>query len=108
MGQDPITHRAKRAAFLADRRQFHQAPGSIPGVSERDAKIMMRDGQEITIRIYNPKASLVPPGGSPLFVAYHEGGFTSGDITDEELNCRAFSKELGCVCVNVEYRYVLK
>ena len=66
----------------------------------------MRDGQEITLRIYTPKKLLVPPGGSPLFVAFHEGGFHMGDLTDEELNCRSFSKELGFVCVNVDYRYL--
>lgn len=65
----------------------------------------MRDGQDITIRIYTPDKSLIPPGGSPLFVAYHEGGFYMGDLTDEELNCRTFSKEFGCVSVNVDYRY---
>jgi acetyl esterase/lipase len=104
MGQDPITQRAKRAQLLADRRQYHDVPGPIPEVSERDAKIMMRDGKDITIRIYTPKISRVPSGGSPLYVAYHEGGFSMGDLTDEELNCRAFSKEFGCVCVNVDYR----
>jgi len=30
-----------------------------------------------------------------------------GDLTDEELNCRIFARDLGCVCVNVEYRCVL-
>lgn len=104
LGDDPITQRAKRAALLADRRQYHSTPGPIPEVSERDAKIMMRDGQEITIRIYTPEKARVPSGGSPLYVAYHEGGWYMGDLTDEELNCRAFSKELGFVCVNVEYR----
>ena len=27
-----------------------------------------------------------------------------GDLTDEELNCRMFSRDLGAVCVNVDYR----
>ena len=43
----------------------------------------MRDGKEITIRIYTPEATCVPNNGSPLYVAYHEGGFTAGDLTDE-------------------------
>lgn len=106
LGSDPITHRARRAALLKERRQYHKTPGPIPEVSERDAKILMRDGKDITIRIYTPDKSLVPPEGSPLYVAYHEGGFQFGDLTDEELNCRSFSKELGCVCVNVDYRCV--
>ena len=36
---------------------------------------------------------------------YHEGGFSMGDLTDEDLNCRMFTRDLGAVCVNVEYRY---
>ena len=35
---------------------------------------------------------------------YHEGGWSMGDLTDEEVNCRLFCRELGAVCVNVEYR----
>jgi acetyl esterase/lipase len=35
---------------------------------------------------------------------YHEGGWSMGDLTDEDLNCRMFARSLGCVCVNVEYR----
>lgn len=27
-----------------------------------------------------------------------------GDLTDEDLNCRLFARDLGAVCVNVEYR----
>jgi acetyl esterase/lipase len=34
----------------------------------------------------------------------HEGGWTSGDLTDEDLNCRMFARDLGAVCVNVDYR----
>lgn len=36
---------------------------------------------------------------------YHEGGWSMGDLTDEDLNCRMFTRDLGAVCVNVEYRY---
>jgi acetyl esterase/lipase len=107
MGEDPITNRARRAALLSERRHLHPTPGPIPEVSERDVKVMMRDGAEITIRIYTPQASLVPANGSPLYVAFHEGGFCMGDLTDEEVNCRAFSKEFGCVCANVDYRLVV-
>jgi acetyl esterase/lipase len=37
---------------------------------------------------------------------YHEGGFSMGDLTDEDLNCRMFTRDLGAVCVNVGYRYI--
>ncbi|EME44667.1 hypothetical protein DOTSEDRAFT_72203 [Dothistroma septosporum NZE10] len=35
---------------------------------------------------------------------FHEGGWCMGDLTDEDLNCRMFSRDLGAVCVNVDYR----
>lgn len=28
-----------------------------------------------------------------------------GDLSDEDMNCRMFARDLGAVCVNVEYRY---
>lgn len=65
----------------------------------------MRDGASIRVRVYQPVAG-APEGGSPLIMMYHEGGWSMGDLTDEDLNCRMFTKELGAVCVNVEYRYV--
>ncbi|KAK6396585.1 hypothetical protein LTR65_008483 [Meristemomyces frigidus] len=34
----------------------------------------------------------------------HEGGWSMGDLTDEDLNCRMFARDLGAVCVNVDYR----
>lgn len=45
-----------------------------------------------------------PPHDSALILAFHEGGWSHGDLTDEDLNCRMFSRDLGAVCVNVEYR----
>jgi acetyl esterase/lipase len=104
MGKDFYTRRARRAAHLADLRHLYPIPGPIPEVQERGTRLTMRDGATIMIHIYNPQASLVPSNGSPLFVAFHEGGWSMGDLTDEEMNCRMISKELGAVSVNVEYR----
>jgi acetyl esterase/lipase len=82
-------------------------------VTEEDRRIRVRDGAEIRVRIYTPvspsgKAAASgrdgPARGRPLFVMYHEGGWSMGDLTDEEVNCRLFSRDLGAVCVNVEYR----
>ena len=47
-----------------------------------------------------------PVDETPLIIMYHEGGWCLGDLTDEDLNCRMFTKELGAVCINVDYRYV--
>lgn len=63
-----------------------------------------RDGASIRVRVYQPVKG-PPEGGSPLIMMYHEGGWSMGDLTDEDLNCRMFTRDLGAVCVNVEYRY---
>lgn len=60
-----------------------------------------RDGSSIRARVYQPTTS---NGERPLIMMYHEGGWCMGDLTDEDLNCRMFARDLGAVCVNVEYR----
>ncbi|TID25987.1 AB hydrolase superfamily protein B1A11.02 [Venturia nashicola] len=104
LGDDLFTRRARRAQHLKRLRQFYPIPGPIPGVQERNRRLTMRDGGTISVRIYTPAQDRISPSGSPLYVAFHEGGWSMGDFTDEEMNCRMFSKELGAVCVNVEYR----
>ncbi|KAI1378832.1 putative lipase/esterase [Hypoxylon crocopeplum] len=95
--------RAHRAATLREKHHLRYVPGPIPEqVSEEDRKITVRDGSEITVRIYRPVEK--PADGSPLVVMYHEGGWSMGDLSDEETNCRLFSRDLGAICVNVEYR----
>lgn len=61
-----------------------------------------RDGFDIPVRIYKPVSK--PPTGSPIIVMFHEGGWAMGDLTDEDQNCRLFARDLGAVCVNVDYR----
>ncbi|KAL0932936.1 lipase 2 [Colletotrichum truncatum] len=95
--------REHRATHLREKHHLRYLPGPIPEqVREEDRKITTRDGYEITVRIYTPVKA--PAEGSPLIVMYHEGGWSMGDLTDEEVNCRLFSRDLGAVCVNVEYR----
>ncbi|KAI0149720.1 putative lipase/esterase [Hypoxylon sp. NC0597] len=95
--------REHRATTLREKHHLRYIPGPIPDqVSEEDRKIPVRDGAEITVRIYRPVTR--PAQGSPLIVMYHEGGWSMGDLSDEETNCRLFSRDLGAVCVNVDYR----
>ena len=65
--------------------------------------IPVRDGTEIRVRIYTPVQKKATDE-TPLIVMYHEGGWSMGGLVDEEVNCRLFSRDLGAVCVNVEYR----
>ncbi|KAI3392062.1 hypothetical protein diail_6291 [Diaporthe ilicicola] len=103
-GSDFFAFREHRAAMLREKHHLRYLPGPIKEVAEHDRRIPVRDGSDITVRIYQPEESRVPAGGSPLIVMYHEGAWSMGDLTDEETNCRLFSRDLGAVCVNVEYR----
>lgn len=94
--------REHRAAILKEKWALRYLPGPIAEVTEQDQKIPVRHGSEITIRVYKPLTK--KEGGSPLIVMFHEGGWGMGDLSDEEVNCRLFSRDLGAVCVNVEYR----
>lgn len=95
--------RNHRAATLREKHHLRYLPGPIPDdVHEGDFKINVRDGSQIAARVYRPLKA--QDTGRPLIVMYHEGGWSAGDLTDEEVNCRLFSRDLGAVCVNVEYR----
>jgi acetyl esterase/lipase len=103
-GADFFEHRAARAAHLEKLRHLYPIPGPIPNsVIETMHHVPTRDGSSIRVRVYQPVKG-PPEGGSPLIMMYHEGGWSMGDLTDEDLNCRMFARDLGAVCVNVEYR----
>ena len=95
--------RKHRAEHLAKLRHLYPIPGPIPGsVEESEHTVPARDGYRVRVKIYVP---VTPPArGSPLVVMLHEGAWMVGDWTDEDLNCRMFARDLGAVCVNVEYR----
>lgn len=100
-----IEKRHDRAAHLAKLRNLMPLGGKpIAEVEEKDVYIDARDGFKVRVRVYTPVNKRKVPGGGPLILMFHEGGFTAGDLTDEELNCRLFSREFGAVCGNVEYR----
>jgi len=95
--------RQNRANHLARLRHLYPIPGPIPDlVRETLQQVAVRDGSSIRVKVYVPVKH--SPERSPLIVMMHEGGWMMGDLTDEDLNCRMFARDLGAVCVNVEYR----
>ena len=60
------------------------------------------DGYEIRVRVYAPTKPTEK--AYPVVVLYHEGGWCFGDLTDEQMNARMFARDIGAVCLNVEYR----
>ncbi len=73
-----------------------------PGVRESEQEYITRDGAKLRAKLYQPTDP--PPGGSPLIVMYHGGGFCMGILESEETSCRNFVRELGATCLNVSYR----
>jgi acetyl esterase/lipase len=104
LGNDLPTIRERRTAHLESQRPYLPFSSPLWQVKEEDLQIPIRDGEKLPVRIYSPDSSLIPPSGSPMYVAFHEGGWIMGDLSDEEINCRAICKEFGAVCVNVAYR----
>ena len=99
----PLDVRYNRADHLSKLRHLYPIHGPIPEqVKETDHQVQVRDGSTIRVRVYT--STKPTEGGGPLIVMMHEGGWCFGDLTDEDLNCRLFARDLGAVCVNVEYR----
>lgn len=104
-GTDIAGWRTSRAEHLQKLRHLYPISGPIPdAVTEALYDVPTRDGASIRVKVYQPVAELAEGKSRPLIMMYHEGGWMMGDLTDEDQNCRMFSRDLGAVCVNVEYR----
>lgn len=66
----------------------------------QDCKIPMRDGKDITIRVYRPTMEK----HLPVIVYYHGGGFVINDLDTHEGICRLLAKNNQAVVVSVDYR----
>ena len=95
--------RTVRAQHLAALHHLLPIPAAIPDlVTENDVFISADDGYQIRVRVYSPTKPTEK--GYPVVVLYHEGGWCFGDLTDEQMNARMFVRDIGVVCLNVEYR----
>ena len=104
-GSDIASWRATRAEHLRKLRHLYPIPGPIPdSVTETLHDVPARDGTSIRVKVYQPAAAQPEERKSPLILMFHEGAWMMGDLTDEDLNCRMFTRDLGAVCVSVEYR----
>ena len=85
----------------------------IPGDDEvaiRNFNIPARDGYQIPMRSYLP-LSLGKKDESrsyPVFVYYHGGGYTFGNIETGDENCRLICAGVGMSVINVDYRLAPK
>ncbi|EOD51436.1 putative lipase 2 protein [Neofusicoccum parvum UCRNP2] len=77
-------------------------PIHMDGVEKSRISIPVRDGSSIEALLYQPTNP--PKEGSPLFVAYHGGGWCLGVPEFEEVNCVNTVQRHGAVALSIAYR----
>lgn len=65
-----------------------------------DKRITVRDGAEITVRIYTPVHDEV----LPVIVYYHGGGWVFGDLESADAGCQLLAEKAQAIVVSVDYR----
>lgn len=73
-------------------------PFEMAAVSNQ--QITVRDGSDIPIRIYTPKAE----GQLPIIIFYHGGGFVTRSIDSHDRACRRIAFNNNAIVVSVGYR----
>ncbi|KAJ9626827.1 hypothetical protein H2204_009843 [Knufia peltigerae] len=101
------THQIPIETFRANPLQYVIQWGRADGgevfrISEQKCPV---NGGEISIRIFEPgPADDATTPRRPLYINYHGGGFTFGDLEMDDPFCRRVCREVGCVAFDVEYR----
>lgn len=60
-------------------------------------------GPDVTVRCFTP-AGTPPPGGWPVMLYYHGGGWVLGTIDTENAVCTNMCVRANCVVINTDYR----
>jgi len=68
--------------------------------SIEDHKITVRDGEQITVRLYTP----VRGKTLPVIVYYHGGGWVYGNLESVDAGCQLLADQAQAIVVSVDYR----
>ena len=80
---------------------FAEAP-DVPGVDVEDHWAEGAPGDpHVMVRVYTPSGL---DGAAPGLFWIHGGGMVLGNVAMDDLNCKAWAVEFGCVVASVEYR----
>ncbi|MEO6020276.1 MAG: alpha/beta hydrolase [Knoellia sp.] len=63
-----------------------------------------RDGYEIPLRIYRPRAIRDAQNDVPVIVYFHGGGWVLGNVVNYDPLCTHLAAQVGAVVVSVDYR----
>lgn len=75
-----------------------------PGVGITFGTAPARDGYEIPLRIYRPRAIRDSRTDVPVIVYFHGGGWVLGNLVNYDPLCTHLEAEVGAVVVSVDYR----
>ncbi|MED4554782.1 alpha/beta hydrolase [Lysinibacillus capsici] len=68
--------------------------------SIEDHKITVRDGEQITVRLYTPVLGKT----LPVIVYYHGGGWVYGNLESADAGCQLLADQAQAIVVSVDYR----
>ncbi|KAI0381935.1 Alpha/Beta hydrolase protein [Hypomontagnella monticulosa] len=104
----PVTHGITIEEMRANPKKYASAWcrdfSSEPFV--KDIKLTADDGHVFTARIYQPDEASSPFGSGPypIYINFHGGGWTFGDLTGDAEICMAIRNRLGIIVMDVDYR----
>ncbi|EED21442.1 lipase/esterase, putative [Talaromyces stipitatus ATCC 10500] len=98
-----ITGTNARAAHDQVKLKAHGLEGKF---SCQDYEVGTRDGSSIPLRLYTPIGTPSPPGGRPIYVYFHGGGFLHGSIDTERSACALIATKLNIMVVHPCPRHV--
>jgi acetyl esterase len=102
IGMDLETIRRSRDAVLPAAPPFTWITGPVfPDVSRQNTSFAARDGHQVPLRVYRPRASR---GLLPLIVYFHGGGWVLGSTRMYDPLCTFLARAVEAVVVSVDYR----
>ena len=94
-----------RATTYPTRKPFSAFLGRVdPAVGITFGTAPARDGYEIPLRIYRPRAIRDAQTDVPVIVYFHGGGWVLGNVVNYDPLCTHLAAEVGAVVVSVDYR----
>ena len=72
----------------------------------RDVRLSADDGHEFAVRCYHPDERTSPfgKGPYPVYINFHGGGYTFGDLSGDAELCMLIRNRVGILVLDVDYR----
>lgn len=97
-------HEARGATYPTTRPHSWVTGLADPAVGITFGTAPARDGYEIPLRIYRPRAIRDVQDDVPVIVWFHGGGWVLGNVVNYDPLCTHLAAQVGAVVVSVDYR----